>query len=627
MPSPGRRNPIAAICALDDITTSVHAAQIDPSEIRRAFGLLTRSTRWRWVGLLPLALAGAAAEAIGALTVFALLRVIADPASVDRLPVASTLRHVMTIDDPRAAITAVAVLLATVYVLRNALLTASAWVRARVMYGSVAELSRRAFTAYLRAPFALSSARNAAAMIQRVQRASDVVPTLVLASVINIIAEALVVAGLVLLLAVTAPLITLLAVSGTALLLLVPGLLTSQVFARWGQLERGIDTDLLQQVHEALGGLKEVKLNERESFFEGRFGALRERLLRIQRKRDVLNEGLRVGVETAFALILVLVIVALTRRGGDGGYIVSVLGLYAYAGFRLIPSINRITLNVNSLRHGLPFASDLADELSALGPIAAGQSAGDAGTTPLSQAIVFDGVSYTYAPGSPAAVSAIDITIERGQSVGIIGPTGAGKSTLLDLLLGLIEPTSGRVLVDGRDIRTAPRAWRRQIGYVSQTPYLLDDSLRRNVAFGLPGDTIDEARLRDAVSAAQLDDVVVALPQGLDTTLGDRGARLSGGQRQRVAIARALYRDPAVLVLDEATAALDLETEREVTRAIEALQGTRTVIVVAHRLSTVRRCDRIILLREGRVAAVGAYAELHATDPHFRRLVEADGTS
>ena len=579
------------------------------------------------MGLLPLALAGAAAEAIGALAVFALLRVIADPTSVDRLPVTSSLRRVMTIDEPRAAIVAFAALLAGVYLVRNALLTASAWARARVMYGSVAELSRRAYTAYLRAPFALAGARNSAAMIQRVQRASDVVPTLVLASVINILAEALVVAGLVLLLAVTAPLVTLLAVSGTALLLLVPGLLTSQLFARWGQLERSLETDLLQQVHEGLGGLKEVKLNERETFFEARFGALRERLSRIRRKHEVLNEGLRVGVETAFALILVLVIMALTRRGGEGGYVVSVLGLYVYAGFRLIPSINRITLNLNSLRHGLPFASDLADEFSALGPIASGEPMGDAGTMPLSKAIVFDGVSYTYAPGSPAAVSGIDVTIERGQSVGIIGPTGAGKSTLLDLLLGLIEPTSGRVLVDGRDIRTAPRAWQRQIGYVSQTPYLLDDSLRRNVAFGLPGDTIDEPRLREAVSAAQLDDVVVALPQGLDTTLGDRGARLSGGQRQRVAIARALYRDPAVLVLDEATAALDLETEREVTRAIESLQGRRTVIVVAHRLSTVRRCDRIIVLREGRVAAVGAYAELLATDPNFQRLVGADGTS
>ena len=168
------------------------------------------------------------------------------------------------------------------------------------------------------------------------------------------------------------------------------------------------------------------------------------------------------------------------------------------------------------------------------------------------------------------------------------------------------------------------RAWQRQIGYVSQTPYLLDDSVRRNVAFGLPGDTVDEDRLRMAVSAAQLDEMVALLPQGLDTTVGDRGARLSGGQRQRVAIARALYRDPAVLVLDEATAALDLETEREVARAIEALHGTRTVIVVAHRLATVRHCDRIIVLREGRIAAIGSYADLLARDESFQRLVDAN---
>jgi len=234
---------------------------------------------------------------------------------------------------------------------------------------------------------------------------------------------------------------------------------------------------------------------------------------------------------------------------------------------------------------------------------------------------VFENVSYAYAPGSPPAVTGVDMTIQRGQSVGIIGPTGAGKSTLLDLLLGLIVPTDGRVLVDGRDISQITRAWQRQIGYVSQTPYLLDDSLWRNVAFGLPDDAVDEERLRLAVSAAQLDEVVEILPQGLDTTVGDRGARLSGGQRQRVAIARALYRNPAVLVLDEATAALDVETEREVTRAIESLHGTRTVIVVAHRLSTVRNCDRIIVLRDGRIAALGSYVELLTKDEDFRRLV------
>ena len=623
MPRRGRRKPIAAICAVNDITSSVRFARVDLPEIRRAFSLLAVPTRWRWLGLLPLALVGAAAEAIGALTVFALLRVIADPPSVERFPITAVLRRVVAISDARSAIVAFAGLLACIYVLRNALLTASAWARARVVYGSVAELSRRAYSAYLRAPFALAGTRNSAAMIQRVQRASEIVPTLVMASVINVTAEVLVVAGLVGLLAVTAPLVTLLAVAGTALLLLVPGLLTSPLFSRWGAWERDLNTAILQQLHQGLGGLKEVKLNERESFFEAQFAGPRQQLSRIQRRREVLSESLRVSVETAFALILVIVIMALTGRG-ESGYLVSVLGLYAYAGFRLIPSVNRITLNLNSLRQGLPFASDLADELSVLAPDTRHESGGAVAPMAFSKAIAFDAVSYTYSPNDSPAVSGVNLTIERGRSVGIIGPTGAGKSTLLDLLLGLITPTTGCVLVDGRDIRQAPRAWQRQIGYVSQNPYLLDDTLRRNVAFGLPGDAIDEPRLHAAVSAAQLDDVVAGLAQGLDTTLGDRGARLSGGQRQRVAIARALYRDPAVLVLDEATAALDSETEREVTRAIESLQGTRTVIVVAHRLSTVRRCDRIVVLREGRIVALGSYSDLLERDPNFQRMVDAD---
>lgn len=593
-------------------------------DIRRAFALLTVRTRWRWAGLLPLALSGAAAEAIAALAVFALLRVIADPRAADRLALAPFVNRWLTTGDPHAEVLAFAALLVIVYAVRNALLTASAWARARLVYGSVEELSRRTYAAYLRAPLALSRGTNPAAMIERVQRASEVVSTMVLAAILNLVAEVLLVAGLVLLLASTASLVTLLAVSGTAALVLVPGLLTSPAFSRWGQRERRLQTDILQQLHEGLGGLKEVKLNERERFVEARFKSLRQQLSAIQRKRDVLTELLRMGVETAFALVLVLVIVVLTHGAAPGSDVVSLLGLYAYAGFRLIPSIHRINLNLSGLRYGLPFAADLADELSALRVIGEDDRRDRHQAPAFSTAIVLKGVSYAYEPGSPRAVDDVDLTIERGQSVGIMGPTGAGKSTLLDLLLGLIEPTSGCVIIDGEDIRMAPRAWRRQIGYVSQTPYLLDDSLRHNIAFGGLGDAIDEARMSAAVSAAQLDSVVALLPRGLDTTIGDRGVCLSAGQRQRVAIARALYRDPAVLVLDEATAALDLETEREMTRAIESLQGTRTMIVVAHRPSTLQSCDCIVVLRRGRVVATGSYADLLMNEPYFQGLVGVD---
>jgi ATP-binding cassette subfamily C protein len=246
------------------------------------------------------------------------------------------------------------------------------------------------------------------------------------------------------------------------------------------------------------------------------------------------------------------------------------------------------------------------------------------------QSITCEDVSFVYeeaarpfdslalAQGKPA-LQDITLTIHRGESVGIVGPTGAGKSTLVDVLLGLLRPTSGRVLVDGDDLAGYEHAWQRLIGYVPQDPYLLDDTLRRNIAFGVPDSTIDEQRLARASTLAQLDEFVRQLPQGLETVVGEDGVRLSGGQRQRVAIARALYHDPDVLVFDEATAALDNQTEREVTRAIAALHGQRTLIVIAHRLTTVESCDRLIFLRDGRLVGVGPYAEL-LRDPRFKAI-------
>jgi ATP-binding cassette subfamily C protein len=237
----------------------------------------------------------------------------------------------------------------------------------------------------------------------------------------------------------------------------------------------------------------------------------------------------------------------------------------------------------------------------------------------LQSTLACDQVTFRYEDAPAPALQDITFTITRGQSVGIVGPTGAGKSTLVDVLLGLLPPTSGRVLVDGQPIEGRERAWQRQIGYVSQDVYLLDDSLRRNIAFGIPDGAIDERRLASAVSQARLDEVVSALPNLLETVIGESGVRLSGGQRQRVAIARALYHDPPVLVFDEATAALDSQTEREVSEAIAAVHGTRTVIAVAHRLSTVKACDQLIYLKDGRLAGLGTYQSL-MQDPGFRQL-------
>ena len=229
-------------------------------------------------------------------------------------------------------------------------------------------------------------------------------------------------------------------------------------------------------------------------------------------------------------------------------------------------------------------------------------------------------VNFTYEGADRPALEEVTLTIAPGEVVGICGPTGGGKTTLVDVITGLLEPTSGRVSVDGHDLREYDREWQRNLGIVPQMIFLTDESLRRNIALGVPTREIDETAVREAVELAQLSSFVDSLPAGLDTVVGERGVRVSGGQRQRIAIARALYRRPQVLIFDEGTSALDNQTEADLMRALERLRGDHTIVLVAHRLSTVRDCDRIVFLDKGRIAGLGTYDVLAETNAGFRRL-------
>jgi len=228
-----------------------------------------------------------------------------------------------------------------------------------------------------------------------------------------------------------------------------------------------------------------------------------------------------------------------------------------------------------------------------------------------------DRLSYSYPCMPRPAVDNVSLEIRKGDWISFIGPTGAGKTTLVDLILGLFVPTSGQISIDGRDLQTDVAAWQRGIGYVPQDVFLLDDTIRRNVAFGTKDDEIDDDRVWQALESAQMGTLVKALPGGLNAITGEHGARLSGGERQRLGLARALYRRPEILVLDEGTAHLDNETEAAIIRTLCALRGETTIVVIAHRLAVVRDCDRIYMLKQGRIFKSGTYRELFSTEPTF----------
>ena len=581
-------------------------------------GWLPARMRLRWLALVPLAALAALLEAAGALAVFGLLRLVVDPIQVRTTPVVSGLWRIMAAsNDERAVVAMLALVVGVFYVFRAVILAWVEWVRQGVVYESSTVAADRLLARYLGADYLFHVRRRSASLIEPVTRASDIAYELCAGAAVNILAEVVTIAALTAVLIVSAPPVTLVSVAVVLALVAVPIVMTRRAWERIGETERAQHQQQLHLLQQSLGAIKDVKVTGRQPFFEERFRELKRGLGATKQRRLWSASVARLGVEASLIIAMLIVVFLVLRANVAGSAIVSVLALFAYTGFRVVPSANRIMLNAGYMREAHPWVRSMDEDMRKLRlPV---PRPFEPAPPLLQSALTFDDVSFHYEDAPAPALANVTFSIARGESIGIVGPTGAGKSTLVDVLLGLLTPTDGRVLIDGEPLAGRERAWQRQVGYVPQEVYLLDDTLRRNIAFGIPDGAIDERRLAATVTQARLDEVVMALPQLLDTTIGENGGRLSGGQRQRVAIARALYHDPAVLIFDEATAALDAQTEREVTDAIKDLHGTRTVIAIAHRLSTVRGCDRLIYLRDGRVVGIGSYDEL-IRDPEFRQL-------
>lgn len=324
--------------------------------------------------------------------------------------------------------------------------------------------------------------------------------------------------------------------------------------------------------------------------------------------------------------ILFFVLFLLLTHGGDLNAVLPVLGLYAFTSIRLFPALQQVYSGMTGLRFSRPMLDKLhADLLKNPAPAPEEILADPAAVAPLGlrEALEFDDVRYAYPKAERTALAGLSLTIPARTTVGIVGGTGAGKTTAVDLLLGLLEPQGGAIRVDGVALDAGNRrAWQNSIGYVPQQIYLTDDTVSANIAFGLQGAEIDQAAVERAARIAELHDFVTRdLPQGYETQVGERGVRLSGGQRQRIGIARALYHDPDILVLDEATSALDNVTEKVVMDAVHNLGHAKTIVLIAHRLSTVRDCDTIFMLEQGRLVAQGSYDDLLETSQKFRAMV------
>jgi len=314
----------------------------------------------------------------------------------------------------------------------------------------------------------------------------------------------------------------------------------------------------------------------------------------------------RLWLEFLGVASLAVIMVLMTLNGKNPSEMLATMGLICAAAFRMLPSANRVVNAVQQLSYGLAVVDTLASEL-ALNGLQKGEASLECEFLDSLQA---RSLSFRYENIDRLALDSVSFSLKKGESLGIVGASGSGKSTLVDVLLGLLTPSAGKLLIDGKCYASAIGAWQRLIGYVPQSIYLTDDTLRRNIAFGIEEEAIEEKAVTEALKAAQLLEFVQELPEGLETRVGERGIRLSGGQRQRIGIARALYHDPDVLVLDEATSALDANTEKGVMSAVSALQGRKTIIIIAHRLSTVEQCDVLMRMEAGKVISKGSYIQV-----------------
>jgi ABC-type multidrug transport system fused ATPase/permease subunit len=376
-----------------------------------------------------------------------------------------------------------------------------------------------------------------------------------------------------------------------------------------------------QHLMPSLEGFREARLTSTAGRFVEGFEEARMRGARANRQMGIVGDAPRYVLEIGFIVAILGTFVILTAGGNSSAETITVLGVFAAASVRMLPTLTRVSAGIATTRigqAGLRIVSGAVDELNTHAPHDETPHDG----RPYSGDIVLRDIAFHYLDSDERVLDGISLTVRENTTIAFVGSSGAGKSTLLDVILGLLEPTEGFVECGGRPIGDDLVTWYGGLGVVPQDVFLLNATVRANIAFGVSPDAVDDARVLEVLAMAQLDGVIAGLPDGLDAIVGERGVRLSGGQRQRLGLARALYRQPRILVLDEATSALDNLTEHEISQTLAGLNGSLTILIVAHRLSTVRHADTVVFLEHGRVDAEGTFEHVESASPGFAQLVE-----
>lgn len=496
-----------------------------------------------------------------------------------------------------------------IYIFKGLFLVFLAWYQTNFAYSLSSHLSSKLLRGYMAKPYSFHLGKNSADLIQNLTGEVSQL-TGATSNLFMLITEASAILGIMILLVAVEPMGALTVFLLFGLLAVIFHRLTKKRLLAWGTERQVHDGFRYQYLLQSFGGVKDIMLLGKARYFTNRFQHHNKSSFNLNIKYATLQHIPRLWFEVVGVIGLVILMVSLIYQGRPLAAIIPTLAIFVAAAFRIIPSLNRMVAAVQTIKYAEPSINRLHSENLDFKDLE------DEFVTKafhLKDTIQLQDVHFNY-EGTEGEFLNVNLIIPVGKTIGFIGKSGSGKSTSVDIILGLLKPVSGKVLVDGVDVHDNIRAWQNQIGYVPQTIYFLDDTLRNNIAFGLKSEEIDESAVLEALKLAQIEEFVQSLPEGLDTIIGENGVRISGGQRQRIGIARALYHKPTVLVLDEATSALDNATEDGIMNSIDALHGEKTIIIVAHRLRTVAMCDQLFLMENGKVVKMGSYAEVIEKD-------------
>jgi ATP-binding cassette subfamily C protein len=603
-------------------------------KINKLRPLFSQRDKLQYAGLLVMMGFGAVLEMIGIGAVPAFISTLASPDKVRNFPGVEPVLDTLGITTNKELVIWGAIGFILIFTIRVGYLILLRYVRIRLTERHRVRLGRLLFTRYMKAPYEFHLGRNTAELLRNVESETKNIISGVINPVLKLILNGLMTISIAGLLIATTPWAAMAAIGGVgggAWLFLR---MVQEKMGKYGKEARTERKKAIQAVNQGLAAFRVARVLGVEGSLIDDFHKSIARYAKLQRYKGVISSLGNPLLEYIAVAGLMLLVLAMVAVGTDLTAMVPLLGLFGAAIVRLRGTIGAITGMLNTLQFNMASVDAVVGDLRALDglgheavalPEATQNGATSRSGTDLSfkQELRFEDVTYAYPNTDEPALQSIDLSIEPGQSVGLVGATGSGKTTLVNVLLGLLEPRDGRILADGVNVRSNLRAWRDYLGYIPQSIFLLDDTIRRNVAFGVPEEEIDDDKVWEALYAAQVGTFVMnELGDGIDAMVGENGVRLSGGQRQRVGLARAIYHNPDVLVMDEATSDLDNETEHRVMEALDDLKANRTFITIAHRLSTVQGCDRLFFMKKGRVAARGTYKELCATREDFREMAQ-----